>query len=527
MIEYKYRKLSSSQRLYDDYDLANTSVVEAEYIDLRNMNAAYAHNPLIECLPFYMSQEELAMSNLTLIPVPSKRMLQEMPLEQKLSSVNSLDRLILPMRWHYELQREVYWCMARVYENRQLIYDQRTSGFPLVASGMESHEKYHVKVPVSEGNPGFSVLGVSGCGKSKAVTLALSHIPQMIVHFPGTQKQFLQVPYLYLVCQPNANMSAIWNGLADALDKAVGNDVIPVYYAMMKKIRRLNEKLEYAVRLCTIFKVGVLIIDEIEFIKMSTRKDTLESLITFNNLTGVALAIVGTAINKQKLFPTWQMCRRFGRDINASEYCNNREEYDQLLDQILEMQWFKQRVSFSQSMKDVFFYESKGTIGNTIAIYKELNKRYLELQDQGKMPIINEQFITACAMSCSEKSHERIQSDTNPYQFMESSTQNISYLARDKEMPKDKEESHSITERVNEIVMHISDKYHLNEDVIRSVVAKIILNDPSLSDLEIEAKARDKLDHMKKTVKAKPKKKAYYNIETACEKILQHKGERL
>lgn len=523
-MKYHYKDLKSDSKLYEDYDLSQSTAVYAEYMDLSEMNDVYHGNPLIEALPLYLSQNELAMDNFRMITVPSPKKLASMPIQFRLSSVNALDRLIIPMRWHYELQREIYWCMLRAYENRKLIFDPLSGGIKLSISGQERSEKYRVRFPISEGNPGFSVLGLSGCGKSKAVELALSHLPQVIIHYPQTPQQFIQLPYLYIVCQPNTNMSAIWDSIAQAIDLAIGNDESMAYYLQMKKCRKLNEKLDYAVRLCTLFKVGIIILDEIEFIKTSTRKETLESLLSFNNRTGVALAIIGTQSDKEKLFPTWQMCRRFGRDIDASEYCQNHDEYMNILAQITQFQWFTTKVHFTSEMMELFFSQTKGTIGLTIAIYKEMNKRYLELSSHGNPPEISSDFIYQCAQSCSLKSNQRIKTDYNPY---------ISEEMYEKELPLQEENKSSILNqdppsipnRINDITDKVASENDIPYKDIQSAVSSILLNNPNSTDDQIIKLALRKLNNRKKSVKPSPKKKPYFDINNAYEEIVKHVEE--
>lgn len=522
-MEYKYRTLKNYDRLYDDYDISGNNAVEAEYESMADVNPDYAGNPLIEALPFCMSQEELAMSNLHTIHVPTEKDLKTKPIERLLSSVSALDKLVIPMQWHYELQRELYWCMCRAYLNRKLTFDSASSGCPVTFRGNESVERYHIYSPTSEGNVGFSVLGLSGCGKSKAVELALSHIPQTIIHFSGTPQQFIQVPYLYVVLQ-KSNLAGLWNGLARSLDTALGNDISPVYYPMMKKLNRLNDKLEYAARLCTIFKVGVIIIDEIEFLKTAVRKDTFEDLLSFNNMTGVALAVVGTNESKKELFPTFQMCRRFGRDIDASEYCRNIEEYKNLIRQLSEFQWFSKEKGFSsKAIIDAMYKESGGTVGMTIAIFKEMNRQYLIRMRKGNEPEINEKFVDECAKSSSTKSHERIKGVIDVAQLLSDSY--ITDGTSNNELPSvqssSTENQQTKAQRITAITDSIKDKYKLNEDVIRKTVSNIILADPDLSDGELEAEARKKLDDMKPAVRARPKKKSYYDINNAHEEIMK------
>lgn len=536
-MKYKYRNLKENDRLYDNCDLTSGEMVKAQYWNAGVVNDTYSGNPLVESIPMYMSQMQLSKSNANFIKSPSSSSLNlnALPPELRLSTINSLDKLIVPMRWHYELQREIYWCLVRAYENRRVTYNPSGTPVTLMVNEADLGVSSRTKLPLSEGIAGFSVLGLSGCGKSKAVELALSHIPQAIIHFSGTPKVFIQIPYLYIVCQPNSNMAAIWNGIAEAVDQAVGNDMSFYYYGQMKKLKRLDEKLDFAVKLCKFFNVGIIIIDEIEFIKTTTRKDTLESLLSFNNRSGCALAVVGTSTDKNKLFPTWQMCRRFGRDIDAAEYCENFEEYKGIFDRISEFRWFDNKVVFTDEMKQIFYNESKGTIGSTITIYKELNKAYVEMKEKGMNPEINPEFILKCAKSCSAKSFERVQSDNNPFNINEPYEHRIAALISNNSEKSidnmvDKSEknnddnitSKDIAKRITEITAMLKNNFDFSDDFINSKVSAAILGNPENSNDKIRADVMEELMKTKKPAKAKSKKKPYYDIENAYKEIMKH-----
>ena len=443
------------------------------------------------------------------------------------------------MTWHYDLQAAIFDCLQDAYRNRRITYNPAGAPVTLIINGgQEMKESYRIKVPKSEGIAGLSVTGLSGCGKSKAVALALSHIPQAILHFGGTPKAFIQIPYLYIVCQPNSNMSAIWDGLAEAVDEAIGNDTIPYYYTQMKKLHKLDQKQDYAARLCRFFNVGLILLDEIEFINPNVRTETLESLVSFNDRTGCALAVIGTETDKNKLFPAWQMCRRFGVDIDAAEYCNNFDEYKQIFDELSEFRWFSPKVVFDDEMKQVMYDESKGTIGSTITIYKEINKHYLKLKEKGKVPEINASFILECAKRCSAKSHERVMTDNNPYNIKLPYEQKIAMLANNtnnnsiskesvaasaKVKSKSNDESlDSTAQRVTKITDMLKQNFDFNVDFISAKVADIILKNPDASDDKIKADAMEQLLKTKKPAKASPKKKKYYDINLAYEEIMKH-----
>lgn len=216
---------------------------------------------------------------------------------------------------------------------------------------------------------GFSLIGYSGCGKSSAIQMLVSYYPQVIMHTTENGEYFPQITYLVVNCIPNSNFSALYDGIGDAIDKALGN-IKPIYSAEIMKIRTLGAKAERIREYVEKFAIGIIIFDEIQLIDFShTRENSFDSLLTLSNRTKVATAIVGTEDAKAKMFKTLRTARRVGNVINGNMYCTDRNFFYFLVNELFRYQWFDKPVTVSEEITDALYDVTKGIVDQLIGIY--------------------------------------------------------------------------------------------------------------------------------------------------------------
>ena len=118
-------------------------------------------------------------------------------------------------------------------------------------------------------NVGFSLIGYSGSGKSSALNILLSHYPQVIKHHSKNIPQFIQIVYLVVNCVPNSNFRALYAGIGNAIDRALGN-ITPYYETEINKQHSLGSKLNKVRELVELFSIGIIIFDEIQLINFDS-----------------------------------------------------------------------------------------------------------------------------------------------------------------------------------------------------------------------------------------------------------------
>lgn len=129
-------------------------------------------------------------------------------------------------------------------------------------------------------------------------------------------------------------------GIGAAIDRALGN-TLGTYQNMIQKKTRLAEKAEKVRELVELFAIGMIILDEIQLIDFaSSRENSYESLLTLVNRTKVAIAVVGTEDAYGRMFTKLRTARRIGNIISGNQYCENKQYFGYLVQEVFRYQWF-------------------------------------------------------------------------------------------------------------------------------------------------------------------------------------------
>lgn len=530
---YKYRKLAPGQHLYDDCNLNDGGLIDAQYEE--SVVDSYHGNPMAECIGGPYSREELIQLNTHIIRMPSQKLLQSRSLETNLMSVDNIFDLMVAMPWHYTLDVAFRSVLQRTYGMRKLRVNS-TTGVPIIVNAKKIESFVSGQARTSEAVPGLSLIGISGCGKSRALNETLSRIPQVVVHNRGQFNQFIQINYITVVVNKQRDSKFLWDGIAKAIDDALQNPA-GEYQAAMSRKKTLSEKMNYAAKLCNTFNVGVLILDEIEFLLQTDfRKSALENLVTFNNVTNTALMTVGSQEAKEQLFTTFQMTRRFGKDIEASEYCRDIDAFQKIFRQFFMFQWFSNPdgspVEPTDAMLEAMFFETKGTVGLLAEIYAEMNRIWLIEKEDGHAPSVDEKLIERAALSYAKKQHNMIEGEANPFGLSSSEETISNYIASLDKKPVEPEidakispeelvNHEKLVDDVTAAIRQSTQDYR--EDTIRSITDKTLLSETNIDVPQAVVKVmtvllKEKNDKIHSRHKAKPK----YDIEAAKKQLLEN-----
>lgn len=532
---YEYRNLAPGQHLYDDCSLTEDGMIDAQYEE--SVVDSYHGNPMAECIGSPYSREELVKLNTHIIRMPSRKMLQKRTLETNLMSVDNIFDLMVSMPWHYTLDVAFRSVLQRTYGMRKLSIND-TAGTPIIVGAKQIETHVSGRARVSEAVPGLSLICISGCGKSRALNETLSRIPQVIVHNRGKFNQFIQINYITVVVNKQRDSKFLWDGIAKAIDEALQNPAGEYQTAMSRK-RTLGEKMNYAATLCNTFNVGILILDEIEFLLQTEfRKSALENLVTFNNITNTALMTVGSQEAKEQLFTTFQMTRRFGKDIEASEYCRSIEAFRTIFRQFFMFQWFSNPdgspVEPTDAMLRTMFFETKGTVGLLAEIYAEMNRIWLIENADGHAPAVDEKLVERAALSYAKKQHDMIEVEANPFGLSTDEETISNYIAsldaKSKEAnidakisPEELVGHEKLVDDVTAAIRKSTQDYR--EDTIRSIADKTLLSETDIDVPQAVSKVmmallKEKNDKVRRRHPSKPK----YDIEAAKKELLDNQN---
>ena len=357
-IKYNYIDCEEGSSQYDEYDLIEQKIVPAAYVHAKIKEDE--GNPYIEALPYPRNEKNIEYAYTKIIADYDYSKVASMSKFERMLRVGTLRNIRFPLPFHKNLEFDCYNALLTSYRARQQIYSENSK---VTYTVVNNHHFSNCILTGDSGaatNSGFSLIGYSGCGKSSAIEILISHYPQVIMHFNNRGGYYPQIVYLVVNCTANSNFSALYEGIGDAIDKAFGN-IVPVYAKEISKINGLGKKAEKVKEYVEKFAIGIIIFDEIQLINFDhTRENTFDSLLTLSNRTKIAIIIVGTEDARAKMFKELRTARRVGNVINCNLYCSNKQYFSFLVTQLFQYQWFDKQIEVNDDLIDAFYEVTKG-----------------------------------------------------------------------------------------------------------------------------------------------------------------------
>lgn len=387
-IKYNYYDCCENENQYADYNLNETKPVEARYV--KALVDCDKGNPFIESLPYPRNDDGVKNAYTQNLLTYNYDKVKNMSKLEKMLQVSTLRQIRFPLTFHKNLEFSFYNALITSYRARVAVQTNRK---PIEYIANDAEEKTNCVLYGNSSdstNAGFSLIGYSGCGKSSAVQTLLSHYPQTIIHKMDKLKKCIQIVYLVVNCVPNSNFAALYEGIGDAIDKALGNTEA-VYAREIAKLSTLGKKMEKVKSLIEKFGIGIIIFDEIQLIDFDkTKESSFESLMTLSNRTKVAIAVVGTEDARDKMFKELRTARRIGTVINGNMYCENKKFFRFLVGQLFQYQWFDEPITLTEDIVDALYSVTKGIVDQLIGIYSCMHYDYLERKNR---PVIDAKYV--------------------------------------------------------------------------------------------------------------------------------------
>lgn len=277
------------------------------------------NNPLIEALPPMLSGKELIHA-LACIPHYHESD-RNRNAGERLQLLSYLYDFYQPMPMTLDLYCEVYNALQHCYGQYTPVKEATA-----LQAGYAAMEGHSTAASVGGGNS-FSVIGVSGLGKSTALQRVLSLFPQIIEHQRYHGKMFFchQIPYLVVQTPHDASIKALILDIYLQLDNLLGTSYQRDALSKRLSVDVLVSQLNQIVR---INHIGLLVIDELQ--NIAYRKGDggirfLNFLVHLINGTGVSVCMVGTPRVLQVLQQEFRSARRttgliYDRLENGTEF---------------------------------------------------------------------------------------------------------------------------------------------------------------------------------------------------------------
>ena len=274
--------------------------MHADYI----ANPLYDNNPFIEALPPMLSGKDLIHA-LAVIP-PYSNGDRDRSTGERLQLLSSLYEFYQPLSMTIDLYCEIHTAMLHCYG--QYTAQREAAAFQNGYSLMHGNA---LAAAIGGGNS-FSVVGVSGLGKSTALQRVLSLYPQVIEHTEYHGKKFYchQIPYLVVQTPHDASIKALILDIYLQIDSLIGTCYQKDALSRRLSIDVLVSQLNQIVR---VNHIGLLVIDELQ--NIAYRKSDggirfLNFLVHLINGAGVSVCMVGTPRVLQVLQQEFRAARR-------------------------------------------------------------------------------------------------------------------------------------------------------------------------------------------------------------------------
>ena len=350
--------------------------------------AEYKGNPLIEALPPILEDggEVVDMLASRIDHHDGERQYEP---RHRMHLVLRLFEYFQPLERHIDIEQRLSLCIRHGYQHRSPLspdYAMALSdGYKAIKSG-----GYVLPMAYNPTGSGFTIIGLSGVGKTSAVTRVLSLYPQVIVHsrYCGTPLILKQIVWLKLECPHDGSVKGLCTEFFGAVDRAAGTGYFEMYAKRASTVNLMVQKMEQIARLHC---VGVLVIDEIQHLclaKSGGSERMLNFLVTLENKIGIPVVLIGTTPAMEILQSEFRQARRSSGILGDLlwDRMENDASWDIFVSSMWRYQWTRQKKPLSDEFKAALYYESQGIADIAVKLYAMAQMRAIGLQTDTLAP---------------------------------------------------------------------------------------------------------------------------------------------
>lgn len=328
-------------------------------------------NPLIAALPNGISQEDMLKRLLKLPPVSKED--RNADRSTRLDLLSRISTIHIPYVQDLFISRSLSRCINWGYMSRNPM------PFEVTSKVMEAN---HISVTPELSNfmqwtvfptYGFSVLGISGVGKTCSVLNALYYYPQVIVHteYNGVPFQCVQLVWLRVDCPGDGSPKGLCIAILHQIDAALNT-----HYSSEVTGRISKDALSSKVSQCLCsHHLGVLVIDDIQNLT-AAKKDTTFDMLSFLIYLMETLAIPVVMVGTPKILPLFQqefqLAKRATGDgtVRMNLFSKGSKEWNRFIRTIWRYQFLSTEVPLTPEIDTVFYQESVGNPFLCALLYK-------------------------------------------------------------------------------------------------------------------------------------------------------------
>lgn len=331
----------------------------------------YVHNPLIEALPPIFKESDV-IERISVFPSYDE---QERTLNPsyRLHCVQRLFQYFQPFEKHLDLEQRISRAIRQGYIHRNPFGKEEV---------MRVHESYEAmkqgkyinayKNQTKKAASGFTIIGLSGIGKTTALERVLSLYPQLIKHQQYFEKPFIftQISWMKLDCPFDGSLKGLCISFFSELDRLLGSNYLNKFGGSGKTLDLMLQRMTH---LSSLHGIGLLIIDEVQHLSMSKSggaNKMLNFFVTLVNTIGVPVVMVGTNKAISVLQSEFRQARRgSGQGDMVWSQVPQDDTWELFVGGLWDYQWTHQYTSLDKELSDTLYEESQGILDIAIKVF--------------------------------------------------------------------------------------------------------------------------------------------------------------
>jgi AAA domain-containing protein len=358
--------------------LANSrTVVKAKYREPEIPK--FAGNPNIEALPLINTRKQ-ALDGMQRLPSYSDEV-RLLPAHLRTHLVMDVLHYFQPLSIHLKLEGMFSRTIRDGYLPRNPLNPAHSSDLKMRLKHFKNCSIFGEQF--SPSGCGFTMCGMSGVGKTTGLIRVLNLYPQVVIHTNYRRRRFTraQIVWLILECPKDGSTKGLCTKFFKAIDYVMGGTTT---YSKDygKESRSTNDLMESMANVAATHQLGVMIIDEIQYLNVAKSGGAEEMLNFFVNLVntiGLPVIIVGTYDAIPLLTGTFRQARRgSGQGDLVWDRMPFDEEWHLFAEALWEYQYVQKKCPLKEQLSRALHDVSYGIIDIANRIYLAAQVRAIE-----------------------------------------------------------------------------------------------------------------------------------------------------